>query len=148
MQTILLIRHATALNRAKWRKADHLRPLTKRGQRQAAAIADELGSVPIAQIRTSPAVRCVQTVEPLAARANVEVKLDEALMEGGDITLPEISQSGLHIFCAHGDNIPALLESLGIECEECSIGSMWMLKRDDQGAITDVVYVLPSAGNR
>src|SRR5688500_13857662 len=103
MQTILLIRHASALDRAKWKKADHLRPLNKRGQKQAAAIAEELGSGPIAQIRTSPAIRCVQTVEPLAARANVEVKLDDALMEGSDIKLPKASQSGLHIFCAHGD---------------------------------------------
>ena len=88
MQTILLIRHATATDRKLWKEADHLRPLTKSGHRQAQAIAEELESVPIAQIRTSPALRCVQTVEPLATRAKIKMKVDKALMEGGEIKLP------------------------------------------------------------
>lgn len=143
MQTILLIRHASALDRSKWDKEDHLRPLTKQGQRQAKAIANELGATAIVEIRSSPAVRCVQTVEPLAEKANIEVKIDKKLMEGGAISLPAKSRHGLHIYCAHGDNIPALLDSLGIEWDECKKGSIYMLKRDDEGEITDVVYVKP-----
>lgn len=143
MQTILLIRHATAMDRSKWDQEDHLRPLTKQGHKQAEAIATELGDAAIAQIRSSPAVRCVQTVEPLAKRAKIELKIDKKLMEGGAIALPAASQHGLHIYCAHGDNIPALLDSLGIEWDECKKGSIYMLKRDDKGAITDVVYVKP-----
>jgi hypothetical protein len=143
MQTILLIRHATARDRSKWSKADHLRPLTKAGQKQAQAIADELASVKIAQIRSSPAVRCVQTVEPLADRAGVQIKLDDQLMEGSVFPLPDFGAAGLHIYCAHGDNIPALLADLGIDCDQCKKGSIWMIKRDDTGSITEVSYVQP-----
>jgi 8-oxo-dGTP diphosphatase len=143
MQTILLIRHGTAKNRDGWTEADHLRPLNKAGIKQANAIADELGEVKIAQIRSSPAVRCMQTVEPLARRAGMKLDVDAQLMEGSSFSLPESSRHGLHIYCAHGDNIPALLETLGIDCNQCKKGSIWMIKRDDDGEITDVSYVQP-----
>lgn len=145
MQTILLIRHASAKDRSKWSKADELRPLSKAGERQAKAIADELGSVQVAQIRSSPALRCVQTVEPLAERAGLEVQQDDQLREGSNFPLPDRAAPGLHVYCAHGDNIPALLADLGIECapNQCKKGSIWMIKRDDQGEITEVSYVQP-----
>jgi 8-oxo-dGTP diphosphatase len=141
MQTILLIRHAVAKNRESWSDADHLRPLNKAGCRQAEAIAEELGESKIFQIRSSPAVRCVQTVAPLAVRAGLHVKIDQSMSEGSTFDLPKSSANGLHIFCAHGDNIPALLSNLGIDCQRCSKGSIWMLKRDDRGEITDVSYI-------
>lgn len=146
MQTILLIRHAKAKDRQEWTKADHLRPLTKDGERQAKAIADELGDSAIASIRSSPAVRCVQTVEPLAVRTRVKLSVVDALNEGSTIALPGSDEHGLHVYCAHGDNIPALLKDLGVEVKECQKASIWMLKRDDAGAITDVSYVEPPPG--
>ena len=143
MQTILLIRHAKAKDREKWSGPDHLRPLTAAGHKQAEAIAEELGESKVKVIRTSPAVRCVQTVEPLANACGVKIRIDEALKEGSPIELPDADESGLHVLCAHGDNIPALLDDLDIECAECRKGSIWMLKRDDDGEITDVTYVEP-----
>src|SRR5262245_12076775 len=109
MQTILLVRHAKAKDRTKWTGPDHLRPLTAAGHKQAEAIAEELGGSKIKVIRTSPSVRCVQTVEPLANACGVKVKIDDALKEGSSIALPDADDSGLHVLCAHGDNIPALL---------------------------------------
>jgi 8-oxo-(d)GTP phosphatase len=143
MQTILLIRHADAKNREKWTQPDHLRPLTASGKRQAQAIADELATSDIKQIRTSPAIRCVQTVEPLAARTKLKLRIDDALMEGSNFQLPDEAANGLHIYCAHGDNIPALLDDLGIEWKECQKGSIWLIKRDGAGEITEVAYVPP-----
>lgn len=143
MQTILLIRHAKSKDREKWSGPDHLRPLTAAGRRQAKAIADELGESKIKVIRSSPAKRCVETVEPLTQASGVKVKIDKALMEGSPIRLPDADDAGLHVLCAHGDNIPALLKDLGIKCEGCSKASIWMLKRDDDGEITDVTYVEP-----
>lgn len=144
MQTILLIRHAKALDPNQWDQPDHLRPLTTAGMKQARAIADELGTTNIRSIRTSPAVRCVQTVQPLAEQAGVELEIDDTLMEGRLIHLPDAHSSGLHILCAHSDNILALLEHLNIDWQECRKGSIWMLKRDDAGDIVDVSYVPPA----
>lgn len=141
MQTLLLIRHARATEREDWSGEDRLRPLTKAGRRQAEAIALELGESKIKQIRSSPALRCVETVQPLASRVGMSVDVDDRLNEGHTIPLPPKGQSGLHIFCAHGDNIPALLDDLGIDCHDCKKGSIWLLKMNDQGKITETAYI-------
>jgi broad specificity phosphatase PhoE len=143
MQTILLIRHAKAKDREKWTGPDDQRPLTAAGHKQAEAIAEELGGSRIKVIRTSPSVRCVQTVEPLAHACGVKVRIDDTLKEGSRIDLPDPDEAGIHVLCAHADNIPALLEELDIEWKECRKASIWMLKRDDEGEITDVTYVEP-----
>jgi 8-oxo-(d)GTP phosphatase len=141
MQTVLLIRHARATEREDWRGEDRLRPLTTAGRRQAVAIANELGESKIEQIRSSPALRCMETVQPLAQRAGVKMNVDDRLSEGSTIALPPKSRAGLHVLCAHGDNIPALLETLGINCHDCKKGSIWLLKRDGRGAIVETAYI-------
>jgi 8-oxo-dGTP diphosphatase len=141
MQTILLIRHARATSRDDWGGEDRLRPLTSAGRRQAEAIADELGESKFEQIRSSPAIRCVETVQPLAHRSGMTLEVDDRLSEGSAISLPPKNRSGLHVLCAHGDNIPALLETLGIHCHECKKGSIWLLKRDVEGRIVDTAYI-------
>ena len=78
----VLVRHGVAGDRAKWDGEDRLRPLDRRGERQAAALPESLSGLPIRRILTSPAVRCVQTVEPLAAALGIEVEETPALAEG------------------------------------------------------------------
>lgn len=127
--TVYLIRHAKAESRSAWKQPDHLRPLTKRGRKQSEAIADDLADAGIVEVRTSPAVRCVQTIEPLCARLGIEPVVDGALMEGTSIELPERPRT--YAYCAHGDNIPALLEDLNIDWEACKKGSVYRLTFDD-----------------
>jgi phosphohistidine phosphatase SixA len=43
MGTVHLIRHAKAKNREAWVEPDALRPLAKRGRREAEAVAARLG---------------------------------------------------------------------------------------------------------
>ena len=78
-----LIRHAKAGDRDAWEQPDVLRPLSRSGERQAEAIADLFGDEPIARVHSSPAVRCVQTVHPLAVRLGLLVREEELLQEGG-----------------------------------------------------------------
>ncbi len=61
--TIYLIRHA----HATWRQ-DENRPLSDAGAKAAAVVADRLASRPIVAVYTSPFLRSVETVEPLARR--------------------------------------------------------------------------------
>jgi 8-oxo-(d)GTP phosphatase len=51
---VVLVRHATAGDRAKWHDDDRLRPLDTRGRRQAAALPAALAELPIRRILTSP----------------------------------------------------------------------------------------------
>lgn len=80
MLAILLIRHAepVALDAGF---ADHERPLTERGQRDAEALAGSLAALDLAAIYSSPYPRAVQTVEPLARARSLAVELVDDLRE-------------------------------------------------------------------
>jgi phosphohistidine phosphatase SixA len=79
--TLLLIRHASAGDRDDWVGDDRLRPLDGRGRNQASRLPELLGDYEIARVLSSPAVRCVQTVEPLARSRGLDIELREELGE-------------------------------------------------------------------
>lgn len=78
---LILVRHASAGDRREWSGDDSLRPLDARGRRQAEELVARLAPFPIEEIRTSPATRCVQTVEPLAAARGLPLVLQDELTE-------------------------------------------------------------------
>jgi 8-oxo-(d)GTP phosphatase len=78
---LLLIRHSWAGDRTVWREDDRLRPLDERGREQALSLVDLLADFPVEAIHTSPYVRCVQTVEPLAAERGLQILEREELGE-------------------------------------------------------------------
>lgn len=78
---ILLIRHASAGSREEWEGDDRLRPLDERGRRQAEELVALLAPYPIDRILSSPYLRCVQTVEPLARARELEIEQTESLSE-------------------------------------------------------------------
>ena len=143
MPTYLLFRHADAGDRDSWQGDDRFRPLTERGHRQAAKMAKLLKDYDIVDIRSSPAARCVQTAQPLAEKMGLKVVVDERMFEGNDLKLP--SGKGVYVLCAHGDNIPATLDHLGVRWDKCAKGSVWRLKISDKGEVKETEYIPPQA---
>jgi phosphohistidine phosphatase SixA len=78
---ILLVRHASAGDRDAWSGDDRLRPLDERGLRQAEAVVSLAAPYQVDRILSSPAVRCIQTVEPLADARGLEVEVRDELSE-------------------------------------------------------------------
>jgi 2,3-bisphosphoglycerate-dependent phosphoglycerate mutase len=74
--TFYLVRHA----HAGW-SPDEGRPLSPRGQGDARRFAEILGDRPIRQIYSSPYRRALETVEPLAARLDLPVRVELDLRE-------------------------------------------------------------------
>lgn len=114
---LYLVRHAKAEARERWPGPETCRPLTSRGRRQAEAIAEELAGArrPPCEIVSSPAVRCGETVEPLATRLELEVETVSWLYEGSDpaAALALLSERASRtVACTHGDVIWGLLELL------------------------------------
>lgn len=79
---MLLVRHAWAGHRTSWDGDDDWqRPLDGLGVEQAAALVELLQPFELEAILTSPYLRCVATVEPLAAARGLELELRDELTE-------------------------------------------------------------------
>jgi probable phosphoglycerate mutase len=99
MTNLLLIRHATndwvADRLAGWTPGVHL---NENGRAQAEALAERLAAWPIAAIYSSPLERAVETAQPLAARHDLPIRMEEGVGESryGDWTgqlLKELSKA-------------------------------------------------------
>ena len=85
--SIFVVRHAKAGSRHDWAGDDDTqRPLTKPGRRQAAALAERLAGEPISGLWSSPYLRCVQTIEPLAAARGLAIVAEPRIAEGAALT--------------------------------------------------------------
>lgn len=78
---LYVVRHGNAGIRSKWKGPDKTRPLTEKGVQQALTIAELLSRHPVTEIVSSPAVRCVQTLEPFAATIGAEISTTKSLKE-------------------------------------------------------------------
>jgi 8-oxo-dGTP diphosphatase len=142
--TIYLVRHAKAGSRHDWHGDDRLRPLSKAGRRQADALAARLRGLGVSTLVSSPFVRCVQTVEPLAQAIDRVVATDDCLAEGRhfDKVLALISAlpDGA-VICSHGDVIPETIAALQrrgctiMSAPEWRKASVWVLDRNLDGEL-------------
>lgn len=146
---LLLVRHADAGDPGRWAGPDAERPLSGKGRRRADELARELGALPVGRILSSPAVRCVDTVQPLAAATGLEVERHPALAEGSDLAGTWALLEGLEVgerdvvVCSHGDVLPAVLDRLtrrGIEVDgsarRVTKGSVWRVPAGPDGRAT------------
>ncbi len=133
--TVLLVRHATAGHRVEGTddQDDQLRPLDDRGRRQAEGLVDALADYDIRHVLTSPAVRCRQTVEPLAGSLGLPVVERQELAEGSTVEdvlgLVSSLNGETAVLCTHGDVVGELLG------EESKKGSTWVLDVGTDGLL-------------
>jgi 8-oxo-dGTP diphosphatase len=137
--TIELVAHMDAGDRRLWTRPQDERPLSDLGRRQAELMAEALSRQPLDALYSSPALRCVQTLEPLAARFGLRVEVEDGLHET-DAWLPPPSwrdtgllndplggayaaglawqairnvrgrhATGRVVACTHGDVLPSLV---------------------------------------
>jgi phosphohistidine phosphatase SixA len=173
--TLLLVRHADAGDRGVG-AADVLRPLSVRGQRQALALVELLAplvanvahpvrpegaredpppAAPAARttvaVRSSPAVRCLDTVAPLATALSTHVERDDELFEGTDVSRlldRALALTTSEVWASHGDVIPELLRLVALRgvdlgpAPSCRKASTWLLEVHD-GAVTTARGLAP-----
>lgn len=135
---IYMVRHAHAGDKKKWRKPDDVRPVSTKGQEQIATIVNRLVRTPINNVVSSPALRCEQSVAPIAARLGIKAKSVAALRRdaGVDEVLGLIRKhrGTRTVMCSHGETIGPLIEHLSADDSvdvrgpmEWAKGSIWVL---------------------
>lgn len=152
---LLVVRHGHAGSKDHWSGDDALRPLTERGMEEAAGLVDLLAGYRPRRIISSPLVRCVQTVRPLAARLGraIEVasQLGPAAGEGAAMFVRALGgQKGPIVLCTHGETIEAL--QLHLDSDGPSSfkpggvhekGSVWVLDARG-GKLRSAEYLAPN----
>ncbi|WP_065571239.1 NUDIX hydrolase [Microbacterium oleivorans] len=78
---LVVLRHAKATAREDWTDQDAARPLTPRGKKQAKAIVGPLRAFGVRRVYSSDAVRCVDTVAPLAKALRRDVRRTSAISQ-------------------------------------------------------------------
>lgn len=142
MPTFYFVRHAKAGSRTRWEGNDRDRPLSKSGLKQAEELVSVLGANPISAMWSSPYLRCVQTVEPLAKARRLKIQETRHLAEGARlkgayrfIEDPDLDET---VLCTHGDVILELVDDLVrrriVKASQASLadkGSTWVVEVED-----------------
>ena len=119
-------------------------------------LVDVFTKLHVDAIYSSPASRCVQTVEPLAEAKSLEVIEAEALWEdswvdqvfelisAADDALTDTSSPAI-VLCSHGNLIPETVERLSQEGvpvvgRGCEKGSVWLVERSGR-SFTNAEYL-------
>ena len=138
MASFYFVRHAKAGSREQWTGDDRERPLTKKGMKQAEDLVKIFSKFDISAIYSSPFVRCMQTVEPLAEARKLKVRSEAGLAEGRGIEpayafFKDAKLDGV-VLCTHGDIVYELVEDLTKRRvlpafrEDLDKGSTWVVE--------------------
>ncbi len=133
---IHVVRHAHAGDREAWSVDDDLRPLSERGCGQAVRLAGQFGDK-IEAVYSSPSLRCLGTVLPLARAHRLPIVTLEELYEGGGAALMlarlRAERRDPVVACTHGDILADLLgllisSGLTLPSLRAEKGSTWTLE--------------------
>lgn len=129
-----IVRHAKATPRKEFSgRDDWLRPLDKRGTRQAAALPDLLAAYGFRRVVSSSSTRCVDTVAPYARAAGLDLETSRRLSEEGFAKAPERSIAKFDkvlaqapqspsLVCSHGPLLPDLVRRLVPHASGATLG--------------------------
>ncbi|WP_238559061.1 NUDIX hydrolase [Rhodococcus rhodnii] len=116
--TLLLVRHAKAGSRKKYRGDDRLRPLESKGRRQADALVPVLEAFGAEYLHSADRTRCVQTLEPLSIVLGTPIESEPTLSEEAYVADPRAAHDRLQeiaslgegrVVCSQGGVIPDVM---------------------------------------
>ena len=118
---LVMLRHAKALKRDEWDGDDGDRPLDQLGQRQVKRLSANFLPYALAEIHSSDAIRCLETVAPLSEITGVATVVAQDLSEYGYAKDKEMAYRYIQdllerqlptLICSHNPVIPKLVKKL------------------------------------
>ena len=140
--TVLVVRHATAGSKSRYRGDDRKRPLDKRGRAQAESLVGQLLAYGARELFAADRVRCHQTLDPLAEELGVAVHTETALTaeayaddrKTARHRVLDIAATANHpVICTQGEVIPDLIawwcarDGISPDKSRNRKGSTWVL---------------------
>ena len=135
---LVILRHASAVGRSAWSRADHERPLDDTGRTQAVALAGLLMAYDVRRVITSTSARCTQSVAPYAGLAGLAGLvaertrlLSEEDAEKGSVsalaadTLRDLAVPT--VICTHRPVLPWIFDGLGVRDPKLAKGELMVL---------------------
>ena len=126
-RTLVVVRHGKAAPRGD-HDDDLERPLTSVGVEQARALVPLLAAYGVRRVVSSPAVRCVQTVEPYAHSISTFLEIDDRLSE--DTRAAQVDRSVTALLdrkkpvalCSHRPTLPWIFDAIGTDVHDLATG--------------------------
>ncbi|WP_084104700.1 bifunctional NUDIX hydrolase/histidine phosphatase family protein [Demequina sp. NBRC 110056] len=120
-RAFVLVRHARAKRRKAWSGEDIDRPITAAGERRAEQLVPLFAAFGARRVSSSPARRCMATVEPYAEAAGIDIKTYKPLTEPGHAAKPLdtaktfvklLDKPAGQLVCAHRPTLPTIVEMI------------------------------------
>jgi 8-oxo-dGTP diphosphatase len=155
---LTIVRHASAGTKRAWPGPDLERPLDADGEKMAEALAHLLAGHPVGRLISSPALRCVQTLEPLGVLAGRSIETWDGIgTVGGAENLkaclvdPTLEHA---VLCTHGEAMRPLLRSIDLahlaksdlpsdRRQLLTKGTGWRLRVTPRGKVVELVHAVP-----
>lgn len=121
---LIALRHAKAVPPSSWDGPDATRPLLHRGIEQSRSTAPAVAAYRPARLISSPATRCMTTVEPLAELTGLPIKsssgISQDAYEVGASTVKKVVRHQLEkgrtvVLCSHGPVLPDIVAAVAKE---------------------------------
>ncbi len=153
---LVLLRHGKAVAHEDWDGPDAERPLQRRGERQALGVTPALQAFRPKKLITSDAVRCADTLRPLADVLGKKLKKTPAISqdayETGQAGVREVVRKRLQkrvsaVLCSHGPVLPEIVRCVAREAGSPVNGELRRAAALDTGAFT-VLHLTDSAEPR
>jgi 8-oxo-dGTP diphosphatase len=147
-----LVRHARAGKRRDWNGDDALRPLDDIGVQQALQMTRILRCFRPARVISAEPLRCVQTVEPLAAMLGLPVEVDPVFGDESFVRSSAMTRAAFGallakpgqpaVVCSQGVTIPSLIDAVspGVLHADARKGAAWVLSAVDGEVIAADYY--------
>ena len=146
----ILLRHAKAVTRDEWQGDDDDRPLDSLGQNQVNRLLALYQVYNLEQIHTSDAVRCYDTVNPMAKGLGIKLEVTGKLSENTykkdkekafDYAKDLIKEDARILLCSHNPILPKMLNKLtkksDVDADEgkLSPADAWVIHRNGKEII-------------
>jgi 8-oxo-dGTP pyrophosphatase MutT (NUDIX family)/phosphohistidine phosphatase SixA len=144
--TLLIVRHARAGKKRRWKGDDKLRPLDAEGMQQAQRLSAVAPCYGPERIASADLVRCADTVRTVSRELGIPITIEPALGRGAYADNPkatvdwvrrQIDAGGTSLLCSQGEVIPDLLSRLSarsayrLRHPPTRKGSVWALSFAD-----------------